>query len=334
MKVDGSAPAGVPRCPLCGEAGVPAFEKLGYAHHDCTGCHTLFVHPVPPPEILSSYYQDVANEQKSRVCWEQSHRHAHAGWRRMLGRMARLAGTGPLLDVGCGAGQFLAFARDLGWDELEGIELSPGAAEAARQVTGAPIHQKDLLTASLGRGRLAAVTMWDVLEHLSDPRFALRRVYDLLRPGGVVVVATPNRWGVTLRTLGSRTLVVTPPEHLFLATRRGLLAAMVAEKLEIQGVQTVDIYLKEWVRLFRKEEGAGREAASSPAGPETDGGPERRAYVRTYERLTSFAAFAVLQGLANALLRATGLGDQIVMLAQKPAGRPDPRGVPGEHPPG
>ncbi len=125
----------------------------------------------------------------------------------------------------------LTFAQALGWRDLEGVELSPEAAEAARRATGATVHGVDLPRAPLPSGHFAAVTLWDVLEHLADPRGALCRVRDLLRPGGVLVVATPNRSGITLRALGSRTLVVTPPEHMFLASRRGLAHAVTAEGL-------------------------------------------------------------------------------------------------------
>ncbi len=318
------AGASAGRCPLCGDEGKPSFEKLGYIHHTCGTCRTLFVYPVPSPDALAAYYQDPGNEQKSRVCWEQSHRHAHPGWRRTLGEAALLAGAGPLLDVGCGAGQFLSFAQALGWRDLEGVELSPEAAEAARRATGATVHGVDLLQAPIPSGHFAAVTLWDVLEHLADPRGALRRGRELLRPGGVLVVATPNRSGITLRALGSRTLVVTPPEHMFLASRRGLAHAVTAEGFHLKRMETSGLYLKEWVRLFRKESGPAEAAAGNPVGPRPFAGDERRSYVRLYERLTGLAVFGSLQSLANGLLRATRLGDQIVMLAQKPTSSTTP----------
>lgn len=238
--------------------------------------------------------------------------------------MALLAGSGPLLDVGCGAGQFLSFARTLGWSDLEGVELSADAAEAARRATGAKVHGVDLLAVPLPPGHFAAVTLWDVLEHLADPRGALCRVHELLRPGGVLLVATPNRSGITLRSLGSRTQVVTPPEHLFLASRKGLAQAAAAEGFQLKRIETSELYLKEWVALFRGESGPPGGETKGPAGPQESAGEERRFYLSLYERLTRLAVFSALQSFANALLRATSLGDQIVMLAQRPPSRAVP----------
>lgn len=330
---DGQADGQVAACPLCGGGGEPSIEKAGYRYHSCSACRTLFLHPVPPPEALAAYYRDPAAEQKSRFSWEQSHRHAHRGWRRALEEAARLAGPGPLLDVGCGAGQFLSFARALGFEDLAGVELSPEAAEAARRATGATVHGVDLLRAPLPSGHFAAVTLWDVLEHLADPRRALRRVAELLRPGGVVVIATPNRGGITLRALGSRTLVVTPPEHLFLASRPGLAGAVAAEGFLTRRLEASDLYLKEWVRLLRREDGA-ESAGAGQAGARALAGDGRRSYVRLYEWLTALPVFPALHSAANAVLRATRLGDQLLALAQKPPSVPIPPNRRDRDPPG
>ncbi len=56
--------ASAARCPLCRGGGKPSFEKLGYIHHTCSTCRTLFVYPVPSPDALAAYYQDPGNEQK------------------------------------------------------------------------------------------------------------------------------------------------------------------------------------------------------------------------------------------------------------------------------
>ena len=217
-----------PACPLCGGMGRPAFSAGGYAHHACAGCGTWFVAPVPDAAALASVYLAADRETGSRSCWECSARHAHATWCKALEDVRRVAGDGPILDAGCGTGQFLAFARERGFGELHGVELAPRAAAEARAASGANVRVADLFRAELLPRTFAAVTLWDVLEHLPDPRAALRRVRDLLRPGGLVVLGTPSRAGVSLRLLGRRARVVTPPEHLLYATPRGLAAARAA----------------------------------------------------------------------------------------------------------
>jgi SAM-dependent methyltransferase len=152
--------------------------------------------------------------------------------------------------------------------------------------------------------------MWDVLEHLADPRAALRRVHELLRPSGVLAVGTPHRHGVTLRAFGARALLVVPPEHLLLASSDGLRAAATDAGFEVVRLVTVDIHLRQWTSWAR---GRGDVEARSAAGPADD----RVAFLSTYRRITESAAFGAVQAAANAVLRATHLGDQLFALLRR-----------------
>ncbi len=289
-------------CPLCRSSGPFAFRKDDHDHHRCRECGTLFVVPVPEAEALAAWYRTALADKNSALCWEGTERHAVAAWRRMLAAAERLGGRGPLLDVGCGAGQFLEFARASGWVDLAGLELSPEAARAARERSGAVVHEAPLATAAVPEARYAVVTLWDVLEHLAAPRDALRRVLSFLRPGGVAIVGTPNARGVTTRRFGKDSLVLMPPEHLFVATRRGLRGAATAAGLEVVSVEAIDVRIRDWLG-----------AASSPAGE------AKGRYQDVYARLTASRLFGAAQAAANALLRGAGLGDQLLMIARRPA---------------
>ena len=96
-----------------------------------------------------------------------------------------------LLDVGAHAGRFIARARTRGWD-ADGLELNPRTAAYAAAASGGRVHQGNLDTwAPTGAG-YDALTMTDVLEHIPDPRAALRRAHDLLEPGGWMAIKVPN----------------------------------------------------------------------------------------------------------------------------------------------
>ena len=304
-------------CPLCGGPGRPAFEKGGHVHAACQACGSWFVDPVPPAEALAAFYQRAAEEAGSRLCWEGSSAHAHALWDRAL-EAVRRRGGGPLLDVGCGAGQFLAHARRRGFQDLAGVEPSPAAAAAARLASGAVVHELELSATPPRPGGHAAVTLWDVLEHLPAPRAARGRARALLRPGGLLGVATPNRRGLSALAFGARALVVSPPEHLLVATRRGLAAALQAEGLRLLRLESLELRLREWT-------GGGGEAAAGPAA--ASGGAARDRYRGAYDRLTGWGGFGLLHAAGNAVLSAARLGDQLLAIAERPAG-------PGDGPPG
>jgi SAM-dependent methyltransferase len=219
-----------------------------------------------------------------------------------------------VLDVGCGSGPFLSFARGQGWQDLTGLELSPVAAAAARASSGARVLEQGLEEADLPPGHFAVVAFWDVLEHLPEPRRALQRAAALLRPGGLVAISTPNRFGVAASVFGHRSVVVCPPEHLLLASRGGLRTALVDAGLEVDGIWSEDLRIREWTRAL------GRGSA------EGTGGEDRDRYRRAQAGLTGASWFETARSVANVVLRATRLGDQLLAIAGKPAagkaGRP------------
>ena len=101
------------------------------------------------------------------------------------------AGRRRLLDVGAHAGRFIARARRHGW-EADGLELNPRTAAYAATASGGRVHQGNLFTWPGPAGAYDAITLTDVLEHIPDPRSALRRVHALLAPGGWIAIKVPN----------------------------------------------------------------------------------------------------------------------------------------------
>jgi SAM-dependent methyltransferase len=104
-------------------------------------------------------------------------------------RQAGLPELGRLLDIGAAYGDFLAFAAGQGHPGV-GVELDPGPAAAARD-RGLDVHTGDLRAMDLG-GDFAAVTLWDVIEHVDDPVGLLRAAAAALGAGGLLFFHTGN----------------------------------------------------------------------------------------------------------------------------------------------
>ena len=200
------------------------------AHGDlfaCVECGTVQQPSLPPASELAGLYREMSDEA---YLAEERGRRATA--RRLLDLIGRHVPAGRLLDVGCGHGLLLDEARSRGY-EVEGVELSRSAALYARDVLGLNVREVPLeeLDAPEGEG-YAAIVLADVLEHVEDPVAAIRRCRELLRPGGVLCVVTPDPASATARVAGSRWWALLPA-HMCLLPRHTLRELLGGEGLVV-----------------------------------------------------------------------------------------------------
>jgi SAM-dependent methyltransferase len=134
----------------------------------------------------------------------------------------RLGGAkGRLLEIGCGAGFFLKAAERAGWDAW-GLELSEAGAAFATERLGLRVRREQAERAGFGDASFDIVVMFDVIEHLLEPIAILRTVHRMLRPGGAVLISTPNLNALSRTALGHGWAVLSPAEHLYYFTEATL----------------------------------------------------------------------------------------------------------------
>lgn len=215
-------------CPLCGDR--PAFfaQKNGYDFWKSPECGLLFVWPFlerPPADIYGADYFGGASKGFGYVDYDLEKKTLEGLLARILARIAELAPRkGSLLDVGAATGHFVGMARDAGWD-ARGIDVSAHSATAA-QAKGLRVEAATLDGYGGESGSLDALTMWDVIEHLPDPFKGLKRCHELLKPGGVLAIITPDGGSLWARLLGKRWHSLVPPEHIFIFNRNALRRAL------------------------------------------------------------------------------------------------------------
>jgi 2-polyprenyl-3-methyl-5-hydroxy-6-metoxy-1,4-benzoquinol methylase len=129
---------------------------------------------------------------------------------------------GRLLDVGCGNGQTLSSMAGLGW-QAEGIDTDAAAIQVAN-AKGLTARQGTLQSQQLTGGAFDAVIMNHVIEHVHDPLALMKECHRILKPGGRLVVITPNilSWGHRIYQHNWRGL--EPPRHLQIFARSSLAA--------------------------------------------------------------------------------------------------------------
>jgi 2-polyprenyl-3-methyl-5-hydroxy-6-metoxy-1,4-benzoquinol methylase len=150
---------------------------------------------------------------------------------REVRHLVRPEGGGTVLDVGCGNGEFLDQATRAGWRAL-GIDPDQQAVASCRR-SGHDASVGTIETVDLQPGSLDAVTFAHVIEHLHHPNRALARTRELLRPGGLMWLATPNLSSTGHAQFGSEWLGLDPPRHLVVFTRPALERAVTQAGFEI-----------------------------------------------------------------------------------------------------
>lgn len=150
--------------------------------------------------------------------------------RRLLDLVARYVPSGSFLDVGSGHGLLLDEARERGYEAV-GIEPSAASAAYAREVFGAGVAETPLEEFA-GDDEFDVIVLADVLEHLDDPCAALDRCLELLAPGGVLCVVSPDPSSLTARLFRGRWWGYLPG-HTCMLPRRTLLELLAARGLVV-----------------------------------------------------------------------------------------------------
>jgi SAM-dependent methyltransferase len=139
---------------------------------------------------------------------------------------------GRLLELGCACGFLLVAARERGYSAT-GVEMSVWASDYARRELGLDVRTGRLDTVDLPAESFDAVVLADVIEHLSDPRDTLRRVHRLMRPGGRVLILTPDIGSLAGRLAGTHWWTLLD-DHYFYFTRRTLRLLLESEGFVVE----------------------------------------------------------------------------------------------------
>ena len=161
----------------------------------CDACRFTFTQDIPSRDEIARYYESSEYISHSDTKKGLINLAYHLVRKKMIRRKVKLIGKrykdGYLLDIGCGTGYFAgAMMAQEGW-EVIGIEPSEVAAEIARDKFGMDIRPSEALF-ELPEKTFNAITLWHVLEHLSDLNQSMARFFQLLKDNGTLIVAVPN----------------------------------------------------------------------------------------------------------------------------------------------
>lgn len=168
----------------------------------CGECGYVFDNPRPNQQEIRAFYSQCGKYDS----WLRDAAARDALWKRRLKMMLQHHVPGNLLDVGTGIGQFLHHARPY-FAEVAGTEISESAIRIAQKRYGLEIERGCIEELRVPDASFDNVTFFHVLEHVPDPAKLMRRCHQLLRPGGIAVIAVPNdvlAWGSGLKKFGKK----------------------------------------------------------------------------------------------------------------------------------
>jgi 2-polyprenyl-3-methyl-5-hydroxy-6-metoxy-1,4-benzoquinol methylase len=144
---------------------------------------------------------------------------------------------GKLLDVGCGSGLFMEEMRKVGWI-VNGVEPDPNAVAIAREQFSLDVRQGLLAEADYEPNTFDCVHLAHVIEHVYDPTALLKDCLRVLKPGGLLVVTTPNIGSYGHSVFGRHWRGLEAPRHLVIFSPESMRRCMQKAGLKSIHVRT------------------------------------------------------------------------------------------------
>lgn len=141
---------------------------------------------------------------------------------------------GRFMDVGCGAGQTVALARQLGWSAM-GLEIDPAAVRAAQQ-TGLNILEGTYEELMQYEQQFDCIMCSHVLEHVHNPRDLLEKLKMAIKPGGMLLLSLPNSLSILRRHFGADWRGLEAPRHIAIPSQPQLIQLLAESGFSIKSV--------------------------------------------------------------------------------------------------
>ena len=212
-------------CPINQQPANLYCNRDGAAYYIEPTSEIIFQHELPPvfqmleyanAEYSAGAYKDYASARELKI----------ATARPRIETIKQLTSGKRLLDVGCATGFFLEAASEQGFD-VRGVEFSTVAISLARpDIQGRIVCGDVNALSNKEEAKFDVVSAFDIIEHVQDPAKFLSEIHEILEPGGIFALSTPDTGHFLRYVMASKWPMLQPMQHTVLFSRRGLTALL------------------------------------------------------------------------------------------------------------
>lgn len=124
--------------------------------------------------------------------------------------------SGRILEIGAGKGEFISRFNPQNWQRFV---LEPHAQVNLKNIK---VFKTKLESAKLPNGYFDIIVGWHVIEHLDNPSLGLKKIYQSLKPGGLIFLSTPNLNSIGYHLAGNDWFHYDPKHHVNLYDKKTL----------------------------------------------------------------------------------------------------------------
>ncbi len=202
-------------------------DKYNFDVYKCTRCGTLCRYPLPTEEEIKNYYTENYYSGKASYNYidERKVKFPEVVWSKRIDILIDIYQSinvdfpKRILDVGCAFGGFLSEAQKKGLHTY-GVEISDYSFEIAKK-KGIEMLGKDIQNIDIPENFFDIITMIEIIEHLTNPKKTIEKLFKSLQKGGILLIQTANMDALQARIFGKNYHYFLPG-HLHYFTDKSL----------------------------------------------------------------------------------------------------------------
>ena len=221
-------------CPVCaGTEFLRLFEKAGEPIAKCLNCGLTLINPRPHYDTIKAGYDADYSGAYIRKAASKLRRS-----RRRVRRLERRYGlSGAWLDVGCSAGFVVKAAQEAGF-EAHGVDIeAAGIGYGTDELGLHNLRRGELLEQHYPSAYFAAISAYDVIEHVPDLNAFIGELKRILAPRGVIDLGTPDIGHWRVPNALERWPEIKPSEHLYYFNRTTLRCLFEKHRLQVTRIR-------------------------------------------------------------------------------------------------